>query len=84
MRITIKQLKQLIRESVKETLQKEYERSIFRDETGCYVRDNEGNEEIYQGSECQDLEPDGHEIPFTNEPIVHMGPWDATYRRNRI
>ena len=64
MKITVKELKQLIREAVEQTLLKEYEHSLYKDENGdCFIRDDEGNEESYDGPECDDLEP-GDSVPF--------------------
>ena len=64
MRITVKQLKQLVREAVEQTLLKEYEQSLYKDKNGdCFIVDDEGNEEFYDGPECEDLEP-GQSVPF--------------------
>jgi hypothetical protein len=71
MKITIKQLKQLVREAVEQTLLKEYEQSLYKDKNGdCFIVDDEGNEEFYDGPECKDLKP-GQSVPFPNDPDKH-------------
>ena len=65
MRITVKQLKSLIRESVKQAiLLKEYEQVLYKDHNGdCWIEDDDGNRDPYDGPECEDLE-EGDSMPW--------------------
>ena len=65
MRITVKQLKSLINESVKQAiLLKEYEQILYKDHNGdCWIEDDEGNRDPYNGPECGQLQ-DGDSMPW--------------------